>query len=662
MARDIPLGNGSLLVNFDRQYLLRDIYWPHVGQKNHTQGNPCRFGLWVDGKFSWLDATGWQKDIRYLHDSLVSDVRLTHADLGIELHCQDCVDFHIDVLLRRVAVSSTTGGKREVRLFFCYDFSIDGNEIGDSAYYESDRRAVFHYKGKNWFMLAGARQLGDEYEIGIDSWAVGNKHVHGLEGTWKDAEDGQLSLNAVAQGRVDSVIGLVLEVPVEGEAVAWHWLCVGNDFPEVTRINRLVKKKGPELLLQRTHSYWQLWANKEDKGFSGLSATVCAVCRRSLMIMRTQIDNSGAILAANDHDFIHFSSDTYSYMWPRDGALVAATFVEVGYSELSRRFFEFCHRVITEEGYLLHKYNPDGSLASSWHGWYQGGRKRLPVQEDETALVIWALWLHFDRFRDVEFIKPHYRGLVIRAANWLVEYRDRNGMVLPSWDLWEERYGIHAWTVGAVWAGLMAAARFAAIFGETEFESLYRSVAEDLRKRARSLLWSSRQKCYVRSLVPENGRLRTDSTMDASLAGLWLFGMFTPDDPRIVATMEKMQRLLWVHTDVGGLARYEDDRYHRVGTDTDAVPGNPWFISTLWLAQWKIAVAHDEKGLEESELLIEWAGKHAFSSGVLAEQIHPYNGSALSVSPLTWSHAALVSTVLQYMEKSDRLQAAGQTG
>ena len=52
MPRDIPVGNGSLLVNFDAHYQLRDIYWPYVGQENHTAGAPCRFGVWVDNTFS----------------------------------------------------------------------------------------------------------------------------------------------------------------------------------------------------------------------------------------------------------------------------------------------------------------------------------------------------------------------------------------------------------------------------------------------------------------------------------------------------------------------------------------------------------------------------------------------------------------------------------
>jgi acetolactate synthase-1/2/3 large subunit len=103
------------------------------------------------------------------------------------------------------------------------------------------------------------------------------------------------------------------------------------------------------------------------------------------------------------------------------------------------------------------------------------------VQEDETALVLWALWRHFQRFRDVEFLKRHYRGLVIRAANWLVEYRDpESGLPLASWDLWEERRGMHAWTLAATWAGLRAAANFATAFGESHLAAVYHDAAAEI--------------------------------------------------------------------------------------------------------------------------------------------------------------------------------------
>ncbi len=79
-----------------------------------------------------------------------------------------------------------------------------------------------------------------------------------------------------------------------------------------------------------------------------------------------------------------------------------------------------------------------------------------------------------------------------------------------------------------------------------------------------------------------------------------------------------------------------------------AVPGNPWFICTLWLAEWYIAVAREVEDLDRPLHLLTWVTEHALPSGILAEQLHPDTGAPLSVSPLTWSHAAFVQTVNRY--------------
>ena len=83
--RDIPVGNGRLLVNFDDKYQIRDIYFPHVGQENHTEGFPFRFGVWADGEFSWVFSDDWSKKLCYLPQTLVTDVTLTNERLGIEI-------------------------------------------------------------------------------------------------------------------------------------------------------------------------------------------------------------------------------------------------------------------------------------------------------------------------------------------------------------------------------------------------------------------------------------------------------------------------------------------------------------------------------------------------------------------------------------------------
>jgi len=662
MPRDIPVGNGSLLIAFDTAYQLRDLYWPHVGLENHTDGHAFRFGVWVDNRFAWIEDARWSRHMRYKDDTLVTDVALSHPDLQLDLVCHDTVDFHENLYMREIRVTNRGESRREVRLFFHHDFHISSHDLGDTAYYEPERRAVYHYKGPRWFLIntaAPGKQADDAHDsvdgwhIGVHQWACGHKEVKRLQGTWKDAEDGVLSGNPIAQGSVDSTVAVHLVIEPGGTQTAYYWLAVGFHFEEVTRLNRAVRQRGPWTFLNRTETYWRLWLHLHRPDFGDLPAQVCSLYRLSLLVMRTQIDNGGAIIAANDSDIASDVRDTYSYMWPRDGAMVAYAFDLAGFLEISRPFYPFCQQVLTKEGYLLHKYNPDGTLASSWHPWVRDGHKELPIQEDETALVLWALWNRLETWKNVEYIKPLYRSLITHAADFLAAYRDaETGLPLPSYDLWEERRGVTAFTCGAVWAGLSAAAKFAEAFGEIALAQHYRTAADEIKAGVINILYKPELPRFVRMAVrTSDRRWTTDPALDSSLFGLWYFGMFAPDDPRIVHTMLAVHERLWIKTTVGGMARYEGDGYHRQTDDAANVPGNPWFIATLWLAQWRIAMAKTREDLKAPVILLEWCANHALPSGVLAEQIHPYTHAPLSVSPLTWSHAAFVTAVQEYLRR-----------
>ena len=105
---------------------------------------------------------------------------------------------------------------------------------------------------------------------------------------------------------------------------------------------------------------------------------------------------------------------------------------------------------------------------------------------------------------------------------------------------------------------------------------------------------------------------------------------------------------LTISNGIGGLARYDGDEYYRV---SKSVSGNPWIITTMWLAQYKIALAKDLSELEETKKFLSWVVKNAPLSGILPEQLNPYTGEPVSAAPLTWSHSEYVSTVIQYIEK-----------
>jgi GH15 family glucan-1,4-alpha-glucosidase len=112
---------------------------------------------------------------------------------------------------------------------------------------------------------------------------------------------------------------------------------------------------------------------------------------------------------------------------------------------------------------------------------------------------------------------------------------------------------------------------------------------------------------------------------------------------------------LWAKTEIGGVARYEADGYMTVSTDYTRIPGNPWFISTLWLADYYIAAATTKDELSKALDLLKWTVEKALPSGVLAEQVNPLSGAPVSVSPLTWSHSSFVATVMNYLHKLERV-------
>src|SRR5438094_584114 len=375
----------------------------------------------------------------------------------------------------------------------------------------------------------------------------------------------------------------------------------------------------------------------------------------------TGVDNRGAVIASSDFDITKFARDTYAYAWPRDGALVANALDRCGHEDVTRQFFLFCQQTLVEEGFFLHKYTPYGQPGSSWLPWVDShGARTLPIQEDETGLVLWSLWQHYRIHRNLDFVVDLYTALIVPAADWMLSYVDqRNGLPIPSWDLWEERWGVHAFTVGSVWGGLDAARSFADMFGDVPAYARYRDAAERLREASDTNLYSSELGRFPRRITVEDDESVTvDTVLDSAIHGLWRFGMYPPEDQRIADTMKAIADQLSNKAEAGGIARYTDDYYFRVEPDTTNVPGNPWFLSTLLLAQWYIATAKSEPDLKPAREMIDWAVRHQMPGGLLSEQLDPHTGAPLSVSPLTWSHAEFIVTVDEYCRRADLLRGA----
>ena len=648
MPRQLVIGNGRMLVNFDSEANVRDLYYPYVGQWNHIQGSKNSIGVWVEGKFSWCDGADWEKKLKYRRETLVTCVQLVNRELGISININDAVHYEDCIYLKRLTVHNLTDRPREARLFFTHDFSIDESEVGDTAVYELQTSVLYHYKKGKYFMVNGFSGYG-----GIFEYATGTKRFGGAEGTWRDAEDGKLECNAIAQGSVDSTLSFRVDLPASGKDIVYYWLCVGKNFQEARGLNDYMIQRHPETVLTSVDAYWRQWVNKFSYDEVRLPVDVLGLYKRSLLIIRTQIDRRGAVLAANDSDILQYNRDHYCYCWPRDGALVSNSLIKAGYPEMTQNFFKFCENALTSRGFLLHKYNPDGSVGSSWHPWVLNGKPQLPIQEDETALVIFALWEYYQHTRNIEFVLGLYRSLIRPAGTFLVEHmREELSLPYESYDLWEERRGIFTFTASAVYAGLQAAANFAEVFADYPKAGVFREAAQRVRTGIITRLYDESLNRLLRGIyVKDDGSIEKDLTLESSVYGVVKFGVLPADDKRVEATMKAVETGLWVKTDIGGVARYANDHYFQKSSDTATVPGNPWFICTLWIADWYINKAKSLEDLDKPMQLLKWVIRHAMPSGILPEQVHPHTGEPLSVAPLTWSHSEYILTVKKLIDK-----------
>jgi GH15 family glucan-1,4-alpha-glucosidase len=656
MARSITIGNGNLLVGLDARGQVRDLYYPFVGQANHVSGASGNFvhrvGVFVDGALSWFDDAGWSFDFGTTSDTMTGSFVATHSGIGVTIRAQDAVHNENNIFLRYFTVENNSTTERTIKVFFSQQFRIAESRRGDTAFYDPRVRAIVHYKGHSTFLINASiygKQF-TEYNIGLFG-------IEGKEGTYFDAADGVLEGNSIEHGSVDSVIAVTAVIPPSGSAPVAYWITCASSVAEVHTLDAHVIAEQPHRLIASTEAYWQAWVEKDGRDLSPLPAAMQTLYRRSLMVMRVHTDNRGGIIASSDTDMLHHGRDTYAYVWPRDAALIAHAFDVTGYGDVAKRFYSFAARVLEPGGYLMHKYRSDGVLGSSWHPWMHNGQPRLPIQEDETATVVVMLWHHYEKERDLEFIESLYNTFIEPAAQFMCEFIEpTTGLPHPSYDLWEEKFGISTYTASSVYAALMVCARFAMILGKDTDARTYQAIAERMQGAIASVLYNPELKMFVKHVnIDGDGERVYDTTLDtSSFYGPLFFGVFDEDNAMIKASLKTVEEKLQVGAQSKGFVRYEGDGYYRMH---DAESPNPWIVTTLWIAQYYLRRATKLTDLKRPLELLEWTVSHAAYSGMLAEQMHPNTRAHLSTAPLIWSHAEYVLTVNAYLEKYRSFQS-----
>ena len=259
MSRPVVLSNGELHVGINNFGMVHDFYYPFVGLENHSSGEDPRHkvGVYCDGRISWLDDpyNEWTFKFTYPYNALIGHTIAKNEKMGIILEFDDFVDSQVSAFVRNIHVVNLRPYERDVKLFMHQAFIIsDSRSNTDTAQYLPDNNAVLHYRGRRAFVISGKHM--EEF---FDQYTVGLFGIEGKEGTYRDADDGELGCNNVEHGRVDSTIRFSVKLAANSSERVHYWIACGTSIREALHIHKQIKSDYEMHSLQRTIDWWDEW-------------------------------------------------------------------------------------------------------------------------------------------------------------------------------------------------------------------------------------------------------------------------------------------------------------------------------------------------------------------------------------------------------------------
>lgn len=382
--------------------------------------------------------------------------------------------------------------------------------------------------------------------------------------------------------------------------------------------------------LAETRAWWNDWAARIDHDGPHHDMVV-----RSLIVLRalTHEDTGGIVAAATTSLPEEFGGERnwdYRYVWLRDASLTLEALVAHGFLGVAERWRMWLLRAVAaDSGRMQIMYGLAGERhldeqeLTSLPG-YDGA---APVRIGNGAVtqyqadVIGEVMVALEAARIAGLEEESFAWALQRALLDRVEAEiDR-----PDNGIWEVRGERQMFTQSRamMWAAFDRGIRAVERFG-----------LEGPVERWRALRARISAEVHAQGVDPAGGwfvqHYGTDE-VDASLLLLPQVGFCAPDDPRMLATVERIEQTL-LH---GGLVH----RY-RASTGVDGLSGgeNAFIACSFWLVE-QYAVTGRTKDAEE---LMARACRAANDLGLIAEEFDPASGRQAGNTPQALSHLALV--------------------
>jgi GH15 family glucan-1,4-alpha-glucosidase len=398
-------------------------------------------------------------------------------------------------------------------------------------------------------------------------------------------------------------------------------------------------------LLTETVDYWHGWISKST--YRGRWREV--VHRSALALKLLTFEPTGAILAAPTCSLPEEVGGTrnwdYRYTWVRDAAFTLYALLRIGFTQEAAAFMKFLEA-------RCHELNPDGSLPIMFgidgrHDLTEeeldhldGYRGSRPVRVGNKAEKQFQLDIYGELMDSVYLYNKH--GSPISYDFW-TSLRGLIDWVCDNWQradkgIWESRGPNQDWVYSKVmcWVALDRALRLSDKRSLPADRDRWLAVRDQIYEEIMRSGWSDKHQSFMQAFGSD--------TLDGSALMMPLVFFVSPNDPRMVATIDAINR---TPEDGGLVANNLVYRYNSLESP-DGLPGDEgtFNICSFWLVEALTrAGTVDKKRLNDARFIFEGMLGYANHLGLFSEET-ARSGEARGNFPQAFTHLALISAAV----------------
>ncbi len=391
------------------------------------------------------------------------------------------------------------------------------------------------------------------------------------------------------------------------------------------------RKIDPEKALKFAEQFWRRWSG----GLKHKGRNRAAIERSLITLKALTFRPTGGIVAAATTSLPEAIGGVrnwdYRFCWLRDTTFTLLALANGGYFDEALAWQDWLLRALAgspDQVQIMYGIKGERQLVEWEVGWLQGYESSRPVRVGNAA----SLQLQIDIYGEVldcffhaqhsvdRHTEDDFRVLV-QLLNHLEEIWQR-----PDHGIWEVRGDPQHFTYSKMMAWV-AFDRAVLLAEQLEYEApieKWKALRDTIHAEICARAFSPRRNSFVQAYGSDQ--------LDAALLLMPLVGFLPPADPRVVGTIEAIERELMR----GGLVM----RYNTAKVDDGLPPGEGVFLAcSFWMVSSLKAIGRvgDARALFQRLLALR------NDLGLLSEQYDPERKRLVGNFPQAFSHIALVN-------------------